>query len=132
MLDSNHHIKKSITTPKTSLSYPLTVNKPVQQQPSHTSPQDPSGSSRPNNSNHQIHSSSQKSSTKSSLLSSKKNSSSSSSPPKPNQRSSLQRLSAGATTCHKVGSSGDISPNWSKKHSQKGSKTELFTGFFMQ
>ena len=110
--------KKSITAPKTSLSYPLIVNKPVHQQPSHTSTQDPSGSSRPNNSNHQTPSlPSQKSSTKSSLPSSTKISSTSSSSQKPNQRSSLQRLSTGATTCHKVGSGDDISPNRSKKHS---------------
>ena len=78
--------KRSITAPQTSSSYSLTVNKPVQPNPSHTSPQDPSDSSRPNNSNHQTpSSSSQKSSAKSSLPSSENNSSSSSSSKNSNQ-----------------------------------------------
>ena len=40
--------KRSITAPQTPLSYPLTAQT-VQQQPSHTSPQDPLDSSRPTN-----------------------------------------------------------------------------------
>ena len=84
--------KRSVTAPQTSSSYLLTVNKPVQPNPSHTSPQDPSSSSRPNNSNHQKpSSSSQKSSAKSSLPSSEKNSSYSSSSQKPKPGSSLKR-----------------------------------------
>ena len=72
--------KRAITPPMTSSSYPLTVKQPVQPNTSHTSPLDPSGSLRPNNSNHQKPpSSSQKSSVKSSLPSSKISSSSSSS-----------------------------------------------------
>ena len=110
--------KRSITAPKTSLPSPLTVNKAVQQQPSHTSPQDPLDSSRPNNSNHKKPSlPSQKSSTKSSQLSSTKISSSSSSPIKPKADSSLKRLSAGGPKHHKAGSGGDISPHWQNKHS---------------
>ena len=91
----------------TSSSYPLTVKQPVQPNTSLTSPLDPSGSSRPNNSNHQKPpSSSQKSSVKSSLPSSKINSSSSSSSQKPIPASSPRRLSAGTTQGLKVGASG--------------------------
>ena len=91
--------KRSITSPQTSSSYPLTVKQPVQPNPSHTSPLDPSGSSRPNNSNHQIHPlSSQKSSVKPSLPSSKISSSSSSSSQKPIPASSLKRLSTSTSS----------------------------------
>ena len=45
--------KREITPPMTSSSYPQTVKQPVQPKTSHTSPLDPSGSSRPNKSNHQ-------------------------------------------------------------------------------
>ena len=107
---------RSIKTPQTPLSYPLATNKEVAQpQTSHTSPQDPLDSSRPNNSNHQKPSlPSHKSSTKSSLHSSTKiSSSSSSSPsssPKPKSWSSLQRLSCVAPTGLKVVASGKSMP----------------------
>ena len=115
--------KRSITAPKISLPSPLAMNKIAQPQPSHTSPQDPLDSSRPNNSNHQIPSlPSQKSSTKSSQLSSTKISSSSSSSTKPKVDSSLQRLSAGEPKYHKAGSGGDISPHWQKIHSKTNQK----------
>ena len=108
--------ERSITSPQTSSSYPLTVNKPVQPNPSHTSPLDPSGSSRPNNSNHQIHqSSSQKSSVKSSLPSSKLSSSSSSSSQKPIPASSPKRLSAGTSYGPKAEASGNNKPKQAKK-----------------
>ena len=107
--------KKPITSPKTLLPSPQAINKVAQPQPSHTSPQDPLNSSRPNNSNHQKPSlSSQKSSTKSSLQSSTKISSSSSSLTKPKADGSLQRLSAGEPKCHKAGSGGDISLHFQK------------------
>ena len=100
--------KRSITAPQTSSSYPLTVNKPVQPNTSHTSLLDPFGSSRPNNSNHQIHPlSSQKSSVKSSLPSSKINSSSSSSSQKPIPASSPKRLSTGTSYGLKAEASGN-------------------------
>ena len=104
--------KRSITAPQTSLSYPLTMNKPVQPNPSHTSPQDPSGSSRPNNSNHQTPSlSSQKSSAKSS----ENIPSSSSSSQKPKSQSSLKRLSTGTSYDLKVEASGKIMPKQAQK-----------------
>ena len=108
--------KRSITPPQTSSSYPLTVKQPVQPNPSHTSPLDPSASSRPNNSNHQIHPlSSQKSSVKSSLPSSKINSSSSSSSQKPIPASSLKRLSAGTSSGLKAEASGKNKPQQAQK-----------------
>ena len=108
--------KRSITSPQTSSSYPLTVKQPVQPNPSHTSPLDPSGSSRPNNSNHQIHPlSSQKSSVKSSLPSSKISSSSSSSLQKPIPAGSLKRLSAGTSSGLKVEASGNNMPKQAQK-----------------
>ena len=86
--------KKPITSPKTSLPSPLAMNKVAQPQPSHTSPQDPLDSSRPNNSNHQNPSlPSHRSSPKSSLQSSTKISSSSSSTQKPPVDGSLKKLS---------------------------------------
>ena len=108
--------KRSITSPQTSSSYPLTVKQPVQPNPSHTSPLDPSGSSRPNNSNHQIHPlSSQKSSVKSSLPSSKISSSSSSSSQKPIPVSSLKRLSTGTSSGLKAEASGNNKPKQAQK-----------------
>ena len=108
--------KRAITPPMTSLSFPQTVKQPVQPNPSHTSPLDPSGSSRPNNSNHQKPpSSSQKSSVQSSLPSSKINSSSSSSSQKPITASSPKRLSAGTTQGLKAGAGGKIRPIQAKK-----------------
>ena len=100
----------------TSSSYPLTVKQPVQTNTLHTSPLDPSGSSGPNNSNHQKPPlSSQKSSVKSSLPSSKISSSSSSSSQKPIPASSPKRLSAGTTQGLKAGVSGKIKPIQAKK-----------------
>ena len=100
----------------TSSSYPLTVKQPVQPNTSHTSPLDPSGSSGPNNSNHQKPPlSSQKSSVKSSLPSSKINSSSSSSSQKPIPASSLKRLSAGTSNGLKAEAGGKIKPIQAKK-----------------
>ena len=110
--------KRAITAPQTPSSYPLTVNKPVQPKPSHTSPLDPSGSPRPNNSNHQNHPlSSQKSSVKSSLPSSKINSSSSSSSQKPIPVSSPKRLSAGTSYGLKAEASGNNMPKQARKPS---------------
>ena len=100
----------------TSSSYPLTVKQPVQPNPSHTSPLDPSGSSRPNNSNHQKPPlPSQKSSAKSSLQSSKISSSSSSSLQKPIPVDSPKRLSAGTSNCLKAEAGGKIKPTQAKK-----------------
>ena len=100
----------------TSSSSPQTVKQPVQPNTSHTSPLDPSGSSRPNNSNHQKPpSSSQKSSVDSSLPSSKFNSSSSSSSQKPITESSPKRLSAGTTQGLKAGAGWKIRPIQAKK-----------------
>ena len=100
----------------TSSSYPQIVKQPVQPNTSHTSPLDPSGSSRPNNSNHQKPPlSSQKSSAESSLPSSKISSSSSSSSQKPIPASSPKRLSAGTTQGLKAGASGKIKPIQAKK-----------------
>ena len=111
--------KRSITSPETSSSYPLAMNKIAQPQTSHTSPQDPLDSPRPNNSNHQKPPlPSHKSSTKSSQQSSPKISSSSSSTNKPPADGSLKRLSVGGGKCHKAGSGGDISPHWQNKHSK--------------
>ena len=111
--------KRSITSPETSSSYPLAMNKIAQPQTSHTSPQDPLDSLRPNNSNHQKPPlPSHKSSTKSSQQSSTKISSSSSSINKPPADGSLKRLSVGGGKCHKAGSGGDISPHWQNKHSK--------------
>ena len=88
----------------TSSSYPQTVKQPVQLNTSHTSPLDPSGSSRPNNSNHQKPPLSlQKSSAESFLRSSKITSSSSSSSQKPIPVSSPKRLSTGTTQGLKAG-----------------------------
>ena len=95
---------RSITSPKTSLSYPAT------QLPSHTSPQNPQESSRPTNSNHRVPPSPSQSSAKSSLVSSTKISSSSSSQPKPKSWSSLKRLSDGQPQHHNAGSCGKKSP----------------------
>ena len=115
--------KSPITSPKTSLPSPLAMNKVAQPQPSHKSPQDPLDSSRPNNSNHQKSPlPSHKSSPKSSVQSSTKISSSSSSSHKPPAEGSLSKLSAGAGKCHKVGSGGDISPQWYKLHSKSNQK----------
>ena len=108
--------KRAITSPITSSSYPLTVKQPVQPNTSHTSPLDPSGSSRPNNSNHQKpRLPSQKSSVKSSLPSSKINSSSSSSSQKPIPASSPKRLSAGTSKGLKAESGGKNKPIQAKK-----------------
>ena len=108
--------KRAITPPMTSSSSPQTVKQPVQPNTSHTSPLDPSGSSRPNNSNHlKPPSSSQKSSVDSSLPSSKFNSSSSSSSQKPITASSPKRLSAGTTQGLKAGAGGKIRPIQAKK-----------------
>ena len=108
--------KRAITSPMTSSSYPLTVKQPVQPNTSHTSPLDPFGSSRPNNSNHQQPPlSSQKSSVKSSLPSSKINSSSSSSSQKPIPASSLKRLSTGTSNGLKAEAGGKIKPIQAKK-----------------
>ena len=108
--------KRAITPPMTSSSYPLTVKQPVQPNTSHTSPLDPSGSSGPNNSNHQKPPlSSQKSSVQSSLPSSKINSSSSSSSQKPIPASSPKRISTGTSHGLKAGASGKIKPIQAKK-----------------
>ena len=94
----------------------LIVKQPVQPITSHTSPLDPSGSSRPNNSYHQKPPlSSQKSSVKSSLPSSKINSSSSSSSQKPIPASSLKRLSTGTSNGLKAEAGGKIKPIQAKK-----------------
>ena len=115
--------KRSITAPQTPLSYPLTAQT-VQQQPSHTSPQDPLDSSRPtNNSSHQKPPlPSQRSSAKSSQLSSTKISSSSSSVTKQQVEGSLKKPSTGQPNYHKAGSSGEIMPHWPKKHNISSQK----------
>ena len=108
--------KRSITSPQTSSSYPISIDSEKTCPAKHTSPLDPSGSSRPNNSNHQIHpSSSQKSSVKSSLPSSKFSSSSSSSSQKPIPASSPKRLSAGTSHGLKVEASGNNKPKQAQK-----------------
>ena len=116
--------KRSITSPKIPLSSPLAIkNKVAQPQPSHTSPQDPLDSSRPNNSNHKIPSlPSHKTSPKSSQQTSDKTSSSSSSSNKPSSEGSLSKPSVGAGKCHKAGSGGDIMPQWQKTHSKSNQK----------
>ena len=108
--------KRAITSPMTSSSYPLTVERPVQPNTSHTSPLDPSGSSRPNNSNHpKPPSSSQKSSTDSSLPSSTIVSSFSSSSQKPTSRSSLKDQTCGVSKSLKAEAGGKIKPIQAKK-----------------
>ena len=103
--------KRSITAPKTSLSSPPAVSRTAMQQPSHTSPQDPLDSSRPNNNYHQKPPlSSHKSSVTSSQQSSTKISSSLSSSPKPIPWSSLKRPSDSTSAGLKAVASGKNRP----------------------
>ena len=118
---------RSITSAKSSLSYPMAVEKtPAQPQTSHTSLQDPLDSSRPNNSNHQTPSlSSHKSSPQSSLYSSKIESSSQSFTKKPSSRSSLSRLSETNSNGRIAEGSGKIKPQVVQKSTISSHKSTI-------